>query len=135
MEKRAYVVNSGELFEPTKVAVIDIQTNTMITDFIRRGSEHTSITPDGKRAYMANSGLEIVAVVDILTNTKIVDIDVGDFPTHIAITPDGKRAYVANLLSNTVSVIDILTNTKITDIPVGGNPSKPQSLRTGNGLM
>ena len=62
-------------------------------------------------AYVANSGANTVSVIDTATNTVLVTIPVGQFPSGVAVTPDGKRAYVANQNTNNVSVIDAATNT------------------------
>src|SRR6267142_1574658 len=79
-------------------------------------------------AYVTNlSGT--VSVIDTTTNTVVVTIPVGIFPTGIAITPDGTRAYVVNQFvtnqgNNTVSVIDTMTNTIVATISVGRGPSE-----------
>ena len=49
-----------------------------------------AITPDGKRAYVANSAARSVSVVDTASNTVLATVEVEPNPQQIAITPDGK---------------------------------------------
>jgi YVTN family beta-propeller protein len=63
-------------------------------------------------AYVANTSLNAVSVIDTTSNT--VDggpITVGLNPTQVAISPDGSTVFVGNTVSKTVSIIDTLTNT------------------------
>ena len=110
---RLYVTN----FSHNTVSVIDTLTNQVIdTITVGQSPWGIAITPDGKRAYVANlSGT--ISVIDTSTNTVIDTIADEDGPFGVAITPDGTRAYVANTLG-TVSVFDTSTNTLITKIPV-----------------
>jgi YVTN family beta-propeller protein len=59
-----------------------------------------ALTPDGSRAYVANSGSNTVSVITTANNTVTGSpIPVGFTPVAIAITPDGTHAYVANEIS------------------------------------
>ena len=83
-----------------------------------------AITPNGKFAYVTNSGAGTVSVIATASNTEVGDpILVGDLPLGVAITPNGKFAYVANGGSGTVSVIATASNTVVGDpILVGDSP-------------
>ena len=161
--KRIYVSNITD----SSVSVIDIDptsptyhklidTNPAATgaNAISVGSVPQGIAvtpgPNGARAYVVNTNLDTVTVIDIDPNSpnynKVVDtnpmvagvqnISVGDAPNRIAISPDGKRAYVTNVLGNNVAVIDIdpasVTYNQVIDtnpatvlvdaIPVGSSP-------------
>ena len=91
-----------------------------------QGASHLAITPDGTRAYTANSSSDTVSVIALSSNlashTIIAIIPVGEGPSRIAITPDGTRAYVANGVSDTVSMIEVANNTVSATIPVGDQP-------------
>jgi YVTN family beta-propeller protein len=65
----------------------------------------TAITPDGKRAYVANSGSGTVSMIDTSTR-DVAHLSVSDYPSAVAVSLDGSRAYVTNTGSDTVSVID-----------------------------
>lgn len=67
-----------------------------------------TISPDGRTAYAAGSGL--VMVIDVATNTVVDTIVLGGLgtqPQQIAISPDGTYAYVTigGPGKNSVSVI------------------------------
>jgi YVTN family beta-propeller protein len=110
---RLYVTN----FSHDTVTAIDTLTNTVI-DTITVGQMPwgIAITPDGKRAYVANTS-GTISVIDTGRNTVIDTITDADSPLGVAITPDGTRAYVSNG-EGTVSVVDTSTNTIITNIPL-----------------
>lgn len=57
-----------------------------------------ALSPDQKRLYVAASGLNAVAVVDIApAEAKVIGyLPVGWFPSKLAVTPDGKKLIVAN---------------------------------------
>ena len=110
------------------VSVINPATGGKVRDDIGVGDRPIAIaiTPDGKRAYVTNSGDDDVSVINngVPLGKIGPDIAVGDHPLAIAITPDGTRAYVANADDGDLSVINTATNTKIgPDIPVGSSPS------------
>ena len=95
-----------------------------LTDRRRHHPFGIAITPDGSRAYVANSIGKSVSVIDTATNQVVgAPITVGIGPWGIAITPNGKRAYVANYNEGDVSVIDTATNQSTgTTITVGNSP-------------
>ena len=132
MGGRAYVTD----YFFGKVYVIDTASNTLIDtdpstpdiDPIAVGIAPwgISVTPDGARAYVANSGSGTVSVIDTVSNTLIdtdpstPDIDpitVGSEPAGISVTPNGAYAYVNNSGDGTVSVIDTASNTLIDTDP------------------
>lgn len=86
------------------------------------GGGRVAITPDGKRAFVADSNTGQVVPIDVATNTAGTPIDVGFGPYAVAITPNGQRAYVTNSSDNTVTPIDLTTNTALSPIPVGSFP-------------
>ncbi len=57
-----------------------------------------AFTPDGKHAYVANSGDGTVSVITTATGVVSGAFTIGTDPAGVAITPDGKHAYVANRL-------------------------------------
>jgi uncharacterized protein (TIGR03437 family) len=88
-----------------------------------------ALSPDGSRAYVANTGDGSVSVLSINRNspnsyyTAVTTIPVGTEPYGLALTPAGRKLYVANARSNTVSVIDTAGNYVISTIAnVGPEP-------------
>jgi len=91
-----------------------------------------AISPDRKRLYVAESGVNAIGVIDIPTLKVIGHIPSGWFPSKLEITPDGKTlvvsnakgfgsgpnggkvfkegkagSYIGNLMTGTVSVMEI----------------------------
>ncbi len=54
------------------------------------------ISPDGKKVYVTESGLNAIAVIDVATLSVTGHIPTGWFPARIKVTPDGKKLIVAN---------------------------------------
>ncbi len=147
--RRAYVVNRFD----NAVTVIDTATSTVIdTDpvasgvnpiFLGNGNDPVAIaiSPNGTRAYVANSGTNTVTIIDTVNN-KIVDanpatqaVDAirvfnGSTPEGIVVSPGGRYVYVANRLSG-VTVIDTLPTTPII---VDANPATPDVIDTITGV-
>ena len=119
LARDVYVANSSS----DDASVIDTATNQLVGMSIPvvngdQGSMAMAITPDGKRAYVANYDVSgAVSVIDTTTNQAIgAPIAVSSFATAVAITPDGKRAYVAD--GDGASVIDTATNQVVAHIPM-----------------
>ncbi|MDP3915884.1 MAG: hypothetical protein Q8R96_19325 [Bacteroidota bacterium] len=91
-----------------------------------------AISPDQKRLYVAEAGVNAIGVIDVPTLKVIGHIPVGWFPSKLEVTPDGKTlvvsnakgfgsgpnggkdfhegnsgSYIGNLMKGTVSVMDI----------------------------
>jgi YVTN family beta-propeller protein len=133
-----------------RVVAVDTQTNQVVGSPIPVGTNPhgIAITPDGHRAYVANTVSNTVSVIDMDTKQIVGSpISVGQRPIAIAIAPNGLRAYVTNqqTAENSVSVIDTQTNQTVgSPIPVGANPGSiaitPDSSRayvanTGSGTV
>lgn len=114
-EKQAYITMRGNT--EGQVTVLDTVTHDVtalfsLTDFFIAG---VAVTPDGRHAYVGNSGNDdVVKVLDTATNTVAVEILI---PTviDIAISPDGKHTYTTDF--NGVTVIDNAHHTVETMIP------------------
>jgi YVTN family beta-propeller protein len=55
-----------------------------------------TVSPDGRRLYVAEAGINAVGVVDTRTMQVIGHIPVGWFPAKVQVTPDGSTLVVAN---------------------------------------
>ena len=83
-------------------------------------------TSDGY-AYIANSSLDNVSVINTATGNFVTDIPVGNKPWAVAVSPDGSRVYVVNKNDKrfadfgTVSIIDATQNKVIDSVSVGKN--------------
>jgi len=81
------------------------------------------VSPNGATAYVTNSRIDSVFVIDTATGTLTMTIPVGLAPGNVAFSPDGSRAYVTNRGESSVSGISTATNTVIATIPVGEEPA------------
>src|ERR1700729_3382714 len=115
--------------QTSTVSVIDTADNIVVaTITVGNGPYGLAFSPDGTRAYVANSQSSVfpnpgtVSVIDTASNTVTGTIIVGVNPLGVAITPDGRRAYVTNGGDFTVSVIDTASNTVTATVAVGAIP-------------
>jgi YVTN family beta-propeller protein len=72
-------------------------------------SPHASpiaLSPDGARAYVADTTSNGVSVIDTATQQVIKTVRVGIEPVSLAVRPDGNQVWVSNHVSDSVSVID-----------------------------
>jgi len=54
------------------------------------------VSPDGKRVYVTESGLNAIAVIEVASLKVIGHIPTGWFPAKIKVSPDGRKLIVAN---------------------------------------
>jgi YVTN family beta-propeller protein len=73
---------------------------------------------DGRFAYVANSAVNTVSVLDAPANGVVAMLPVGELPYDVAVTPDGRFAYVVNLFSTAeaLSVIDTASNAVVAGV-------------------
>jgi DNA-binding beta-propeller fold protein YncE len=76
---------------------------------INVGQEPVSvaITPNRKRAFVANARDGTVSELDLKMRTEVRKLNVGAEPTALALSPNATRLYVSNALSNNVMVFDV----------------------------
>jgi len=99
-----------------------------------------AVSPDQKRLFVAESGVNAIGVIDIPSLKVIGHIPAGWFPSKLAVSPDGKTlvvsnakgfgsgpnggkafqegregTYIGNLMKGTVSVMAIPENKKLAD--------------------
>ncbi len=55
-----------------------------------------ALSPDQKRLYVAESGINAVAVIDVPSLEVIGHLPVGWFPSKLAVSPNGRKLIVAN---------------------------------------
>ncbi|MCJ7581110.1 MAG: hypothetical protein MUP98_11320, partial [Candidatus Aminicenantes bacterium] len=102
-ENRVFVSNGNN----DSISVIDTEKDTVI-DTIElkidprlgnlRGAIPFGLTlsPDHKRLYVAEAGINAVAVIDVSTHSVLGHIPTGWFPSKLAVSKDGKKLIVAN---------------------------------------
>ncbi len=85
-------INSGEVLQ-----AIDTDQNV---------SHMVVLSPDEKRAFVANIGSGSITAIDLENGERIANVETGAGAEGIDITPDGKYLWVTNRDADTVSVID-----------------------------
>ena len=55
-----------------------------------------ALSPDQKRLYVAESGINAIAVVDVSDRKVLGHIPTGWFPSKVEVSPDGKKLVIAN---------------------------------------
>ena len=55
-----------------------------------------ALSPDGRRLYVAEAGLNAVGIIDTETLKVLGHLPVGWFPSKVAVSPDGRHLAVAN---------------------------------------
>ncbi|HLJ31992.1 MAG TPA: YncE family protein, partial [Candidatus Babeliales bacterium] len=117
------------------VTVLNLKNNSIqqtIYDSSFNQPFRVTLSPDNKKAYVANSNGTTLSIIDTKSNTVIGTIGGFDGPSGIAITPNGKFAYVNNYggpdgvgsgNGTTVSVVDLKANDIIDTITVGQAPA------------
>ena len=85
------------------------------------------LSPDGRRAYVANTVSGTVSVIDLNIPNGVIGkprkhIPVGVEPYSLVLSPNATKLYVANTRSNTISVINTTTETVVKTIAVLAEP-------------
>ncbi len=102
-EKYVFVSNGND----DNITVIDAHTNRKVKEIYLKPAEAVKhfrgvipfgldVSPDGKRLYVCESGINAVAVIDIPSLKVLGHIPTGWFPAKVKVSPDGRTLVVAN---------------------------------------
>jgi YVTN family beta-propeller protein len=100
---RVYVSNGNN----DCISVIDVNQDTVVKNIYLRLDKRLAklrgvipfglaLSPDDKRLYVAEAGINAVAVIDLKQNKVLGHIPVGWFPSKLQVSRDGKKLIVAN---------------------------------------
>jgi YVTN family beta-propeller protein len=84
------------------------------------GYQPRGVALSGDRAYVALSGEDAVAVLDLRERKVVGRIPVGVEPWYLALTPDGTRLLAGNTKSQTLSVIDTSSLRVVSSVDLHG---------------
>lgn len=90
--------------------VVIVDTRRETAQFVPTGGDGAhmvAVSPNQKRAYVANILSGTVSIVDLKKREHLGDISVGGNPEGIAITPDGKQLWVGDNSGGRVRVVDL----------------------------
>lgn len=102
--------NSLVMVDPRTGAVRAVPTG-------QKGSHMVAVSPDQRRAYVANVISATIGVFDVPSLRKVEDIKVGGMPEGIAISRDGARLWVGNNSAPEVRILDLKTRTIVATLP------------------
>jgi YVTN family beta-propeller protein len=90
------------------VVLVDLEIAAVARAFStgQRVSHMLVLTPDARRAFVANILSNNVTVVDLDRTEAVANIDTGEGAEGIDISPDGREVWVTNRAADTVSIID-----------------------------
>lgn len=88
----------------------------------QEGSHMVAVSPDARRAFVANMGSGSVSVIDLQRGTKLRDIPAGKEPEGIALSPDGKQLWVADRSGDVVRVFDAASLKPLGEVATGETP-------------
>ena len=95
----------------SSISVIDATRNVVAATI---GVQHTpyslDVSPDGKRAYVANSGSNTVSVIDLDKRRVIAAVGTGEGPGVARVSPDNRTLVVSNRVAGSISVCLLYTS-------------------------
>ncbi len=91
--------------------VVDVDAGRILTtvDTTQRVSHMVAVTPDERRAFVANIASGSVSVIDLERGELEKVIATGEGAEGIDVAPDGREVWVSNRSADTISVIDVAT--------------------------
>ena len=91
-----------------------------------------ALAPDGKTAFVALSGENALAFVDLANRRVEQRLPVGTEPWHVGVSPDGKRLAVSGARSQDVSVIDPVTRKILAVVKLRGHNARHVAMSPDN---
>lgn len=102
-ENFVYVSNGNN----DNISVIDVKKDTVVNSIELKLDERLgglkgvipfglTLSPDQKRLYVAEAGINAVAVIDVATQKVLGHLPTGWFPSKLKVTPDGKQLIISN---------------------------------------
>ncbi|GCE24028.1 lipoprotein [Dictyobacter kobayashii] len=111
-----YTVSAdGHLHEEAAISLQEHHLNNFPTGL--------SLSPDGKRLYVADNLAHTMAIVDTASKKVLKHVTIGLYPYTTLASKDGKLIYASNWGDATISVVSTKTNDEIASIPVGQHPT------------
>lgn len=83
----------------------------------QKGSHMVAVSPDQRRAYVANIISGTISVFEVPSLRKIEDIRVGGLPEGVAVSRDGTRLWVGNNSTPEVRVVDLKSRRIVATLP------------------
>jgi YVTN family beta-propeller protein len=121
-----YAAATGRWFiggEGSYVMVLD--PSLRVTARIRTGADQRALCPNefGSRIYVACAESDTIAVLDVLTQSVVANIEVPFQPSILTYNPSQRKLYCARNSTDFLAVIDCVTNTVIRSLYAGRGPT------------
>ncbi len=119
------------------LVVVDTRNRDRITAIStgQPGSHMVAVTPDRRRAFVANIPAGTVTAIDLVAGTKLQDIAVGGRPEGIAVTGDGREVWVGDLEGARVQMFDTGSFARLGEVAVGPVPIRVIASPDGRTLV
>ena len=99
--------------------VVDVTTNAVVsTTYLRRAPHEGFFSPDGNELWVAERGVDTIAIIDWRHSRVIARIRSEDGPSKVVFSPDGRLAYVNHLRAQSFDVIDVASRKIIKHVTV-----------------
>ena len=108
-------------------AVLIVSVFTGAVDAVIHTSQNTShmvvLSPDAKRAYVANIGSSSVTMIDLTSDRAVWTTPLPDGPEGMDVSPDGSELWIASRKANRITVVgaqklDTLATVKASEFPI-----------------
>jgi YVTN family beta-propeller protein len=88
--------------------IVDVDKGKVVQaiDTAQEVSHMVALTPDEKRAFVANIGSGSMTASDLEKGERSANVETGEGAEGIDVTPDGKHVWVTNRGADTISVLD-----------------------------
>jgi YVTN family beta-propeller protein len=119
------------------LGIMDLDSGKLVkTVAVEAQSERFDITPDGRRAYVANLVGQSISVVDLEKGEVIARIASPErLPFNVLVSPKGLRAFVANVMGNTIVEIDTTSNQVLSTIKTAAGPNGMTFTPDGDNIL
>ncbi|MFQ5600743.1 MAG: cytochrome D1 domain-containing protein [Candidatus Krumholzibacteriia bacterium] len=117
--------------------VVDVDKGAILSaiDTDQRVSHMVALTPDEKRAFVANIGSGSMTAIDLEKGERIANIETGDGAEGIAVTPDGKHVWVTNRGVDTVTILDTRSLEIVETLECGSFPIRVRATPDGRWVL
>jgi YVTN family beta-propeller protein len=111
-------------FGTNRALLIDTSTDKVAGEVAVPQAHNSTISPDGRRAWVGSQkqGETAIVVIDLSTMTRVGSIALDKTPRALDVSPDGKRVYFTLAGVNAIQVLDTSTNQIVAQVPVGASP-------------
>ncbi len=123
LDQRSHVVVTAE--STGSLLVVNVGSGRIESTIPTRGelSHMVALSPDRKRAFVANMQSKNVSVIDLESREFVTHVATGSGPEGIDVSPDGNEVWVANRDDDTLTVIDahsydVLDTFATSDFPI-----------------